>query len=188
MPICNEMRNRLINGDVYFNYGLSENGGPATFNVPIKPGAVGRLLDGTRAKIIKENGQKCGLNESGEVCIQVPYPFLGYFGDEESTKNAFDSDGWILTGDIGYFDEDEYLWLVERKKDILRYRGWHVSPSEIENLLIEQPGIEQACMVGVPDVILGQGDLPTAVVVRSENSVVSEEELANLVSRMYETR
>lgn len=179
--LSNEMRKRMVNGDVYMNYGLSENGGAATFNFPIKDGSVGRLFDGTRAKIINDKGHNCGPNENGEVCIQVPYPFLGYFGDEKSTRNAFDSDGWILTGDIGHFDDDGYLWLDDRKKDILRHRGWHISPSEIENVLVKHPGIEQVCVVGVPDLILA--DLPTAVIVRSGNAVICEEEVTNLVSR-----
>lgn len=181
--LSNEMRKHLPNGDIYVTYGLIETCGGVTINYPRKPGTIGHLTEGMRVKIINEDGEKCGLNESGEICMQAPVPFLGYFDDEESTANAFDSDGWFLTGDIGHFDEEGYLWLVGRKKDIFKYCGLHITPSEIEDIIMNHPAIAQVCVVGIPDLI--SLHLPAAVCVRLESSAVSEEDIANLVTRKF---
>lgn len=162
----------LPRGFVAVAYGLTEMAGVVTANIPPKTGAVGLLNRNLHVKIIDNDGNKCGVNESGEICIKYPYKFLGYYNDEEMTSNAFDADGWFMTGDIGQFDEDGYLFYVDRKKDILKYCNYPIPPSEIEGLLMEHPSIEQVCVVGIPDPICT--DLPAAVIVAKNNLTVEE--------------
>lgn len=162
-------------------YGTSELGGPVTigFNGCGKEGSVGRIVPGFSLKIIDENGERCGPNEDGEICIKSVVKFFGYFDNEKATKESFDSEDFMLTGDVGHFDDDGFLYFSERRKDILRYRGYMIAPSEIEDFLIQNSEIESVCVVGIPDGI--GSDIPSAVVVRREHSNITEDEMSELV-------
>lgn len=176
--LCAQMRRHLPNGDVCVGYGLSEIGGIASFNKPPRSGSVGLLCNGVQTKLVNEDGKQCGINETGELSLKVPFKFAGYYGNDDMTQNAFDSDGWFLTGDVGYFDADGYLYIVDRKKDILKYCNYQISPSEIESLLIQHPAIKQVCVVGVPDLICT--DLPAAVIVKQDDADLTEEDVYQL--------
>lgn len=116
------------NADVYVAYGLSELGATATSNFPlIKPGSVGKPVFGAIFKIIDGNGNKLGPNEKGEICIKFEYSFLGYMGNEEQTRAIRDADNWIHTGDLGYFDDEHFLFIVGRSKEIIKYRNFQVT-------------------------------------------------------------
>lgn len=161
-------------------YGLTEIGG--SVSLAIIPGdidSVGKLLNGVQVKIIDESGNKCGVGENGEVCVKRHFKCLGYYGNKKATEQLFDQDGFILSGDIGYFDEEGYLHFIERKKDVLRYRGFKVSPAEIENYLVQNLNIDAACVVGIDD--KKYGDLPAAVVVKNEKSNVTKEKIEQLI-------
>lgn len=172
--LCMQMGKRLPNGNVYVGYGLSEIGGIVSFNKPPRSGSVGLLCGGVQTKIVDDDGKLCDIIETGELCLKVPYKFTGYYGNSEMTRNAFDTDGWFITGDIGYFDADGYLYIVDRKKDILKYCNYQISPSEIESILIKHPGIKQVCVVGVPDLVCT--DLPAAVIVKQDDDIQLTEE------------
>ncbi|XP_055297521.1 luciferin 4-monooxygenase-like [Sitodiplosis mosellana] len=180
--VQSEMNFNLSNGNVHVGYGMSEIAGIASLDYPGPSGkdSIGRLINGIRVKIIDDQGQRCGVNVDGEICLKVNYRFLGYYGNQKATDDLFDDEGFLMTGDIGHFDEDGYLFIVDRKKDLLKYCNFQISPSEIDAYLIETPGIKSACVVGIPDDVAT--DLPAAVIVRANGSNISEEKVFDLVA------
>lgn len=164
-----EMKLFLKNGSIYSVYGMSEAAGCITVGIvnSEEDTSVGRLVFGTKAKIIDDDGNCLRINECGELCTMTQYKFLGYFGNDEATNNAIDEDGFLKTGDIGYFDKDGNLYLVDRKKDMLKYCSSQISPTELEQYLIKCPSIKAVCVVGIPDETVG--DLPAAVIVQNED-------------------
>lgn len=176
-----EMSYHLPNGNVYVGYGMSEIAGVATVDYPGPSGkdTVGQLVGGSKTKIIDEEGNRCGPNVDGEICIKVNYKFVGYFGNQEATNELFDAEDFLQTGDIGHFDNDGFLYVVDRKKDLLKYNNFQISPSEIDSYLIESSHIKSVCVVGIP----GEGtDLPAAVVVRADGSNISAKNVFDLVA------
>lgn len=173
--LCRRLRTRLPNGIIYNAYALSESCSQVSFNMPPKLDSAGLLNVNFLVKIVDDQENHCGVNESGEICLKPPYKFMGYYGNAEATRNAFDADGWFLTGDIGYFDADGYLFVIDRKKDILKYCNYQISPGEIEKVIIEHPGVAQVCVVGIPDLICT--DLPAAVIVKSKGASVTEDDV-----------
>lgn len=158
------MNRYLPNCKVYSGYGMSEATGIVSVNYPEpRIDSVGLLAPGLCVKIIDDQGNACGIGENGEIVLNMQYQFVGYYGDAESTGDTLDADGFVRSGDIGHFDEDGYLYIVDRLKDILKYMNFQISPSEIENTILKHPGVKQVCVVGVPDVVCA--DLPAALVV-----------------------
>ncbi len=146
-------------GDVYEGYGLTELSGIATTYVqgqPRKPGSVGSPLGGTELRIVDANGTALPANEPGEVEFRGPSVIPGYWDDEEATAAALSADGWLATGDIGYVDEEGYLFLVDRKKDVIIRGGYNVYPREIEEVLYAHPDVLEAAVVAVPHQKLGE--------------------------------
>lgn len=179
-----EISKYLPNGNANVGYGMSEISAMAAIDHPISnKDTVGRLLNAIKIKIIDDDGNRCGINVDGEICFKTRFKFLGYYGNQQATDELIDSEGFIMTGDIGHFDEDGYLYLVDRKKDLLKYCGSQISPSEIDSYLIESPHIKAACVVGIPDETVG--DLPAAVVVRADGSNISDKDIFDLVSSKF---
>jgi long-chain acyl-CoA synthetase len=159
---------QTFGGIVVEGYGLTELSGIATTYVPgqqRKPGSVGMPLAGTELRIVGTDGVACPAMEFGEVQFRGPSVIPGYWRDEESTVEALSSDGWLSTGDIGYVDEDGYLFLVDRKKDVIIRAGYNVYPREVEEVLYTHPAVLEAVVVGVPDPTLGE-EVAALVVVR----------------------
>lgn len=181
--LINKMNQYLPNGKVYIGYGMTE-GTVVTNSLP-EPllGSVGQVVDGIQIKIIDDDGNKCGIGTDGEICIFTKYPFLGYYGDTELSKSVFDSDGFILSGDIGHFDENGHLYVVDRKKDILKYRNSQISPSELESIIQKHDGVKLVCVFGIPDLICT--DLPAAAIVKSGNCHVTEDEIKTLIKESF---
>ena len=176
------MDSHLPNGSVGSFYGMSETCGVVSGEYPQTSGrdCVGQLLCGVKMKVVDDEGNRCSPNVDGEVCLQMNYKFLGYYANQEATDELFDDDGFIKTGDIGHFDDDGYLYLIDRKKDLIKYRGFQISPSEMDAYLIESPDIKSACVVGIPDEL--GSDLPAAIIVRADGSNISGEEIFNMVA------
>lgn len=110
-------------------YGLTESTLAITINPlkRIKHGSSGTLLPHISCKIRDpETGKSLGRYKVGEICVKGPLTMKGYYGNEEATKQTFTSDGWLLTGDLGYFDDDEYLFVVGRLKELIKYKGFQV--------------------------------------------------------------
>lgn len=147
---------RISADSIYNCYGMTEMAGALTWNARQKPGSVGRLLPGIQAKIIDDHGNQCGVHEIGVIHLKTLNEFIGYLGLDEKLNDTFDKDGWLITGDAGYFDDDGYLYLIDRRKDILKFGGCQVSPSEIEEVLAHHSAIEEACVVGIPNAEWGE--------------------------------
>uniref|UniRef100_A0A182N1M3 AMP-dependent synthetase/ligase domain-containing protein n=1 Tax=Anopheles dirus TaxID=7168 RepID=A0A182N1M3_9DIPT len=127
---------------------------------------VGTLQTRTEARIVDEETSERPLppGTPGEIQLRVQIPFSGYYGNADATASMMGPDRWIRTGDIGYFDQDGFLYVIDRKKDIIKYAGWQVSPTELEALVKQLPGVLECCVVGLP----GEGtDVPAALVLRA---------------------
>lgn len=178
--VCDRMNKRMSNGTVCVAYAMSETAGFISANIAaLRPGAVGQLFPGFDAKIINENGDKCGIGEDGEIYFKPVYRFTNYYGDEENTIKTMDSEGWIRTGDVGHFDAEGFLYLIDRQKEILKYFSSQVSPSELESVLMQHPGVANVCVVGIPDDLAG--DLPAAVIVKSTTTDVTADDINSLM-------
>lgn len=140
-------------------YGLTETSGLGTFN-PLfgtrKVGSVGIAAPGFEVKIIDPDGAPLPADEVGEVVLRGPAVMLGYWKKPEATAEVLDEDGWFRTGDLGRVDEDGYLFIVDRIKDLIIHGGYNVYPREVEEVLYEIPGVAQASVVGTPDEKYGQ--------------------------------
>ena len=109
----------------------------------------------------------------------------GYLNNPEATEETINSDGWFHTGDIGKMDEEGYVWILDRKKELIKYKGFQVPPAELEGLLIEHPEISDAAVIGKPD--KESGEIPKAFVVKSVGSNISENEIMSFVSSKIST-
>ncbi|XP_037028878.1 4-coumarate--CoA ligase 1-like [Bradysia coprophila] len=178
--VCDRMNKRMPNGVVCVAYAMSETAGFISGNISaLRPGSVGQLFPGFDAKIINDNGDQCGIGENGEIYFKPAYRFISYYGDEENTIKTMDSDGWIRTGDLGHFDDEGFLYLIDRQKEILKYFSSQVSPSELESVLMQHPGVGNVCVVGIPDDLAG--DLPAAVIIKSATTDVTEDDINSLM-------
>uniref|UniRef100_A0A182FJ69 AMP-dependent synthetase/ligase domain-containing protein n=1 Tax=Anopheles albimanus TaxID=7167 RepID=A0A182FJ69_ANOAL len=147
-------------------YGLSETGGGVSFEIEPREQSVGALASECAAKIISDDGMPLDAGVNGELLIRPAYPFLGYYGDEEATRQTLDDEGFVRTGDIAYFDRNGLLYLVDRKRDILKYGGYQITPATLEATISELPGVRHVAVVGIPDPDRPFDDLATALIVR----------------------
>lgn len=169
--------------DMYQGYGLTEVAGASHINTlpvpPEKQGSVGLVLPNTQSKIIDtETGAELGFNEKGEVLIRGPHVMVGYLNNQEATDACIDSDGWFHTGDVGYVDEDGYFYIVDRVKELIKYKGYQVPPAELEALLVSHPAIADAAVIPSPDE--EAGEVPKAFVVLKED--ISAEDIMKFVA------
>lgn len=123
------------------------------------------------------------INEIGEIYVMSAVRFLGYANNIEDTKNAFDNEGWFKTGDLGYINEDGDIYVVDRKKDMIKYLNYQVAPSELENFIVGIKGVLSVCVVGIPDMI--SGDLAAAIIVKDKNSDLSEQDVIDEVAENF---
>ncbi|XP_005189318.2 uncharacterized protein LOC101889887 [Musca domestica] len=182
--LTEKFRKYATNAWCLVGYGSSETSGiAATASVPSN--AVGKLVDNVEVKIIDDDGNALGPQESGEICVRTPLPWAGYFGNPTATKEKYDSERWIYTGDVGYFNEEGELFLVDRKCDIRKYNNFHFSPTDIENVISELPQVADVCVVGIPHSV--HGFLPAACVIKRANSDIKESEIyQHVVERMQD--
>ena len=147
-------------------YGLTETS-PVTHVSPHernKPGMVGVLTPNTEARIVDlDSGEEVPTGERGELCIRGPQNMKGYLDDPEATAAMIDPDGWLHTGDIAVVDHEGYFAIVDRVKELIKYKGFQVAPAELEALLLEHPQITDAAVIGRPDE--EAGEIPVAYVV-----------------------
>ena len=164
-------------------YGLSETTTASTIN-PLhgvrKPGTVGLPLPGQQVAVVDDKGDPIPQGERGEVVIAGPVVMAGYLGRPEETARTI-VDGWLHTGDIGRFDEDGYLQIVDRIKDMIIRGGENVYPKEIENAFYSHPDVHEVAVVGASHDVLGE--VPVAFVARREGSDATVDDLAHHVAR-----
>lgn len=129
-----------------------------------KEGSIGKLLNNLEAKVVNlETGECCGPGEEGELYIKGPNVMSGYYNNEEATKEVF-KDGWFHTGDVVCYDSEGWFYIVDRIKDMMKVKGYQVSPSELEDVIREVPGVLDVAIIGVHDDRLGEA--PKAFIVR----------------------
>ena len=131
-------------------------------------------------KVIDDDGNDLSTNESGEVCIKSASTFKGYWKNQEATDQALTLDGWVKTGDIGYLDDQGFLYINDRKKDLVIRGGENISCIEVESMICEHPSVLEASVFGVPDDRLGE-ILATYICIR-EDSNLSEEEISSFLA------
>lgn len=165
-------------------YGLTECAGAVTGypkGLDPRPGCCGQLLPNTEAKVWDpDTNRNLGPDQPGELCFKGPMTMKGYVKDPENTKNAFDEEGFLHTGDIGYYDEEGFFYIIDRSKDLIKYKGFQVPPIELETILLSHPAVKEAAVVGKPDE--RAGEIPVGFIVRHSGSEVTEQELLDLVS------
>ncbi|CAO1369166.1 unnamed protein product [Diamesa tonsa] len=172
-----------FNGEVTIRqgYGMSETTfGTLTSVMTIKPGSVGSPVKGIYAKIIDENGIALGPNQNGELCFKGKRIMKGYINNPEATRETIDADGWLHSGDIGYYDEEFQFYIVDRLKELIKYKAFQVAPAEVEGILLSNPKIKDAGVIGIPDEECGE--LPFAYVVKQPGVQLTEQEVINFIA------
>ena len=157
-------------------YGLTEASPIVTTSTGVTPrfGSVGRALAGVEIRLVNDNGDAL-VGDVGEVWVRGDNVFAGYYGDPEATADVLDADGWLHTGDMATTDDDGYLYLVDRSKDLIIVSGFNVFPAEVEETLASHPAVAEAAVVGVAHPHTGEA--VKAYVVAAPGSDVDEETL-----------
>jgi len=131
-----------------------------------RPAATGLILPSTEIRVQDPaTGDELGPKEDGEIQVRGPQVMAGYLDDDEATGRTLDTDGWLHTGDIGHVDEDGWLYVVDRLKELIKYRGFQVPPAELEAILTRHPAVADAAVIPSPDPVAGE--VPKAFVVRA---------------------
>lgn len=199
LPVEVQIRfEELTGGRLVEGYGLSETSPVTHANLIYGKrivGSIGLPWPDTEAKIVDlATGEDLPPGQVGEVAIRGPQVMKGYWRRPEETEKAF-LNGWFLTGDVGYMDEEGFFYIVDRKKDMIIAGGYNIYPREVEEVLYTHPAVKEAAVVGVPDPY--RGETVKAFIVRKEGAAVTEEELnrycrekmaAYKVPRLYEFR
>ncbi|KAM3761232.1 hypothetical protein ACB098_01G252500 [Castanea mollissima] len=167
-------------------YGLTETTGSVCRTVGQEEtfhwGATGKLSGGFEAKIINpDTGDALPPGKQGELWIRGPSIMKGYIGDPEATSATLVEGGWLRTGDLCYIDEEGFLFVVDRLKELIKYKGYQVAPAELEHLLQSHPEIVDAAVIPYPDEEAGQ--VPMAFVVRQPRSSLGEAEIIDFVAK-----
>ncbi|KAG5250255.1 Ca4CL [Salix suchowensis] len=166
-------------------YGLTESTGIGastdTLEESRRYGTAGLLSPNTEAKIVDpESGKALPVNQTGELWLRAPSVMKGYFSNAEATSSAIDSEGWLRTGDLCYIDDDGFIFVVDRLKELIKYKGYQVPPAELEALLLAHPEISDAAVIPFPDKNVGQ--FPMAYVVRKAGSNLSEKAVQDFIA------
>ncbi len=159
---------RRLGCSVAQGYGMTELS-PVTHAIAdgeYRAGSVGTLVAGTEARLIDpETGRDAASGEPGEIWVRGPQVMKGYLGNPAATAATVDADGWLHTGDVAVIDADGHTFIVDRLKELIKYKGFQVPPAELEALLLTHPGVADAAVIGVPDE--EAGEIPKAFVVRA---------------------
>ena len=154
-------------------YGMTETS-PVTHSSPAPPlearfGSVGVPAPNTECKIVDlETGEALPPGQRGEVCVRGPQVMKGYLNRPDATAQTIDSEGWLHTGDIGYADEDSHFFIVDRAKELIKYKGFQVPPAELEAVLLTHPSVADAAVIPIPDE--EAGEVPKAIVVLKQQT------------------
>ncbi|XP_073122426.1 probable CoA ligase CCL5 [Henckelia pumila] len=167
-------------------YGLTESTGIGASTDSLEEsrryGTAGMLSPRMEAKIVDpESGAALPVNRTGELWLRGPCIMKGYFSNEEATASTLDSDGWLRTGDLCYIDEDGFVFVVDRLKELIKYKGYQVPPAELEALLLTHPEIADAAVIPFPDKDVGQ--FPMAYVVRKTGSTITQSGIMDFIAK-----
>ena len=159
-------------------YGLTETS-PAAIVCRIDSefnGSIGLPIPSTEAVLVDDAGNELPIGEVGEICIKGPQVMEGYWQRPADTADVMLPGGWLRTGDVGRMDENGYLWIEDRKKDMILVSGFNVYPNEIENVIVEMDGILEAAAIGVPDE--RSGEIVKVFAVRTDPNITEQDIIA----------
>ncbi|MEP3637001.1 MAG: AMP-binding protein [Paracoccaceae bacterium] len=163
-------------------YGMTELS-PVTHVTPLsgpRSGSSGLAVPNTNCRVVDpETNTDVETGEKGELWIKGPQVMLGYLNNEEATRNTLTEDGWLKTGDVAVVDEDGYMFIVDRLKELIKYKGFQVAPAELEATLVAHPGVQDAAVIGKPDD--EAGEIPIAFVIPTDPAP-SEDELKSHIA------
>jgi acyl-CoA synthetase (AMP-forming)/AMP-acid ligase II len=168
---------KRVGCNVLQGYGLTETS-PVThvnFNPPdnVKRASVGKSIPNTECLIVDvESGEPVGTNANGEIWIRGPQVMQGYLNRPDATAATIDDEGWLHTGDIGYVDDDGDFYIVDRLKELIKYKGFQVAPAELEGLMLSHPAIADVAVIPSPDE--EAGEVPKAFVVLNQEATADE--------------
>ena len=169
--------------EVVQGYGMTELS-PVSHATPegqFKPGTIGVLAPSTESRIVDpESGKDLGQDEDGEIWVRGPQVMPGYLNNETATADTIDADGWLHTGDVGHVDADGHFTIVDRLKELIKYKGFQVPPAELEALLVTHPAVADAAVIGIPDD--EAGELPKAFITLKEGAEATAEDIQQFVA------
>lgn len=167
------------------NYGLSESIGPGCVHLGVenihKVGAIGKAGYGWEVKIVDENGRTVNRGEVGELCVKGPGVMTCYYHDKKATDEVL-KDDWLFTGDMAQEDEDGFIFLVDRKKDVIISGGENIYPVQIEDFIRTHGAVHDVAVIGLPDKRLGE--ITCAVIETKENKILTEEDINELCKKL----
>lgn len=165
---------QLLNG-----WGMTETNSGGCISIPGKKGKLEALGVPVCAevKITDDEGKVLPRGQVGEICFRGLQVAKGYLNKPEETARAFGADGWLHTGDLGYIDDEDFLYFVDRKKDLIIASGYNLAPVEVENVIYQHPGVAEAIVVGVPDEYRGETVMAVIVLKEDYKGKVTEEEI-----------
>ena len=145
-------------------YGMTELSPVSHATIPGqgKPGSSGVTVSNTECRIVDAEGNDLGVDEDGELWIRGPQVMKGYLNNEEATAATIDADGWLHTGDVAHLDEDGHIYIVDRIKELIKFKGFQVPPAELEGLLLTHPAVADSAVIGIPDD--EAGEIPKAFI------------------------
>jgi acyl-CoA synthetase (AMP-forming)/AMP-acid ligase II len=167
-------------------YGMTEVSGASHLGPSVpdlnKPASAGRCVPNIECKVVDVgSGAEQGPNEHGEICVRGPIVMKGYLNQPAATAATIDAEGWLRTGDIGYSDEQGYFYIVDRAKELIKYKGLQVAPAELEAILLSHPAVADGAIIPIPDE--EAGEVPKAFVV-PKSEVTAEQIMAFIAERV----
>lgn len=186
--LLKEFTRKFPNVQVQEAYGMTEHscialshGDPSRGHRIAKRNSVGFILPNLEVKFVDpDTGCSLPSNTPGEICVRSQCVMKGYYKNEYETALTIDKEGWLHTGDIGYIDDDGDIFLVDRIKELIKYKGFQVAPAELEGVLLSHPSVEDAAVIGLPDE--EAGEIPAACVVINKEAKETEEQIMEYVS------
>lgn len=171
---------------VHQAYGMTEVSGAShigsTHPARNKPGSIGGLIGGAEARIVSpETGADVHPGERGEVWIRGPFVMRGYFENDAATAQTIDADGWLHTGDIAHVDADGDFWIVDRVKELIKYKAFQIAPAELEAVVLQHPAVADCAVY--PQADEAAGEIPKAAVVVKAGATLTEVDLIEFVAQ-----
>lgn len=163
-------------------YGMTELSPVSHATIPGqgKAGSSGITVSNTECRIVDLEGNDLGIDEDGELWVRGPQVMKGYLNNDDATAETIDADGWLHTGDVAHFDSDGHIYIVDRIKELIKYKGFQVPPAELEGLLLTHPAIADSAVIGILDDECGE--IPKAFITLKPGQVASAEEIQEFVA------
>jgi long-chain acyl-CoA synthetase len=180
--VLNRFSKKFKKSKLLEGYGLSETSPVVAVNRAElqKPGSVGPAIPGVEVKIVNDELMEVPLGEAGEIIVKGDNVMKGYYKREDATEETI-INGWLLTGDIGKMDEDGYIYILDRKKDLIISKGVNIYPREIEEVIMKFPGVKECAVVGKKDE--NHGEIPVAFIEPEEDVEINEKELRRFLKQ-----